>query len=144
MRKLLIYGSSRAASQGLLSARGILLASLLGPERFGVWALLRLAMLYGSFASLGVFRGLELEVAQARTSAETESSVGRRPAGVALSLALVFTGAAGIAALIASPFVDQQDLVLVLRVFAAVVVLEALIVYALTVSSQQKSDSLVV
>ena len=130
--KLMFYGASRAASQGLMSARGILLASLLGPEKFGVWALFRLVMLYGSFASLGVFRGLELKVAQARSSEGRDSFFGREASGSALSMTLAFTGAVGVASLVASFLVSNRDVQLVLRVFAAAVVLEALAAYALT------------
>jgi O-antigen/teichoic acid export membrane protein len=130
--KLAFYGSSRTISQGLVSARGILLASLLGPERFGVWALFRIAMLWGSFASLSIFRGLELEVAQARAGRDPESGQVRTACGAALALTLAISGLVGLASLSASFLVKQPDLVLVLRVFAVAVVLESLVVYAIT------------
>jgi len=132
LKKLVFYGSSRAASQGLVSARGILLASLLGPERFGMWALFRLAMLYGSFASLSVFRGLELEVAQSRSTPKSDSHRGEEASRTALGLTLVTSGAVGVTALVASFLVPNPSLVVGLRVFAAAVVLEMLIVYGLT------------
>lgn len=132
LKKLVFYGSSRAASQGLVSARGILLASLLGPERFGMWALFRLAMLYGSFASLSVFRGLELEVAQSQSTSEADSHRGEEASRTALGLTLATSGAVGVAALAASFLVPNPSLVVGLRVFAVVVVLEMLIVYGLT------------
>lgn len=132
LRRLVFYGSSRAVSLGLVSARGVLLASLLGPEKFGLWALFRIAMLYGSFPSLGVFRGLELEVAQATSKVEDDPGQGEDAAGTALGLTLFFSGLVGLTSLIASFFVSDASLVIGLRVFAVVLILEGLIVYGLT------------
>ena len=131
-KRLVFYGSSRAVSQGLISARGILLASLLGPERFGMWALFRLAMLYGSFATLGIFRGLELEVAQSESTADLSPNRGEEVSRTALSLTLMISGAVGVASLAASFLVSSRDLVIGLRVFAGAVVLEGLVVYGMT------------
>ena len=131
-RKLVFYGSSRSVSQGLVSARGVLLASLLGPESFGVWSLFRIAMLFGSFASLGVFRGLELVVAQASSEAEGETRREQDVAATAIGLTLIFSGLVGGASLIASFFISEKSLVGGLRVFAVVLILESLIVYGLT------------
>lgn len=132
-RKLVLYGFSRTVAQGLVSAKGILLASLLGPERFGVWALFRLAMLYGSFGSLGVFRGLELEVAQSQSPGGSALDGTRKAAcGTALSLTLAISGAVGLISLVASFLVDNPDLITVLRVFGVGLFLESVVVYAMT------------
>ncbi|MBA2566025.1 MAG: hypothetical protein H0V09_11480, partial [Gemmatimonadetes bacterium] len=63
LRGIFFYGASRGVVEGLLGGRGLLLARLLGPEAFGRWALFRIAMNYAVFASLGVNRALEREVA---------------------------------------------------------------------------------
>lgn len=132
-RKLVLYGFSRTVAQGLVSTKGILLASLLGPERFGVWALFRLAMLYGSFGSLGVFRGLELEVAQSQIPGGSALDGTRKSfCGAALSLTLAISGAVGLVSLVASLLVDNPDLITVLRVFGVGLFLESVVVYAMT------------
>ena len=64
--KMALYGSSRAIVEGLLGVRGMLLAGMLGPQLFGVWALFRLVLNYGAFAGIGLQRGIELEVAKVR------------------------------------------------------------------------------
>ena len=64
--KMALYGSSRSIVEGLLGVRGMLLAGMLGPQLFGVWALFRLVLNYGAFAGIGLQRGLELEVAKVR------------------------------------------------------------------------------
>ena len=63
LRRLALYGASRTFVEGLLGARGIILAAVIGPASFGVWALFRLALRYGAFAALGIHRGMEVEVA---------------------------------------------------------------------------------
>lgn len=65
LRRLAAYGASRTLVEGLLSARGIALATVVGPATFGVWALFRLALRYGGLLALGVHRGVEVEVAGA-------------------------------------------------------------------------------
>lgn len=131
-KRLVFYGSSRAAFQGLIAARGLLLASFLGPERFGMWALFRLAMLYGSFAPLGVFRGLELRVAQSRSTSDLGPLRAVEASRTALGLTLMISGAVGMGSFIVSFLVSNQTLGVGLRIFAAVVVLESLIVYGMT------------
>lgn len=131
-KRLVFYGSSRAAFQGMIAARGLLLASFLGPERFGMWALFRLAMLYGSFAPLGVFRGLELRVAQSRSTSDLGPPRAEEASGTALGLTLMISGVVGVGSFLVSFLVSSQTLGLGLRVFAAAVVLESLIVYGMT------------
>ena len=61
--KLFGYGMSRSLVEALLAARAFVLASILGPEVFGTWALFQVGMRYCAFAGLGLLRGLEVEVA---------------------------------------------------------------------------------
>lgn len=67
LRRFLVYGASRGTVKALEVSRGLLIAILLGPGGYGAWTLFRLAMPYCGFASCGLRRGLEYEVAQART-----------------------------------------------------------------------------
>jgi O-antigen/teichoic acid export membrane protein len=61
--RLFGYGMSRSLVEALLAARAFALASILGPEVFGTWALFQVGMRYCAFAGLGLLRGLEVEVA---------------------------------------------------------------------------------
>jgi O-antigen/teichoic acid export membrane protein len=63
LSRLAAYGSARTAVELMFGLRGVVLARILGPGLFGIWTLFRLGLRYGAFASLGVHRGLELEVA---------------------------------------------------------------------------------
>ena len=94
------YGASRGAVEGLLAARGIVLARLLGPELFGVWALMRLFLRYVAFAGLGLLRGLEVEVARAGTGriegAPSREDWGRAVVGHSLVLYGAMTVLAGL------------------------------------------------
>lgn len=63
--KLAGYGFTRTTTEGLLAGRGLLLAGILGPEIFGIWALFRILLRYLAFAGLGILRGLELLVSRA-------------------------------------------------------------------------------
>jgi len=101
-RRILGYGASRATVEGLFAGRGIVLASILGPEAFGVWALFRMGLRYCAFAGLGLLRGLELEVARAghpSQRAHTQSQVrwGRIAVGHTLWLYGSLSAAAGLA-----------------------------------------------
>jgi O-antigen/teichoic acid export membrane protein len=70
------YGISRTIVEALLAGRGLLLAGILGPEMFGIWALFRIALRYLAFAGLGLLRGLEFEVS--RSSEQTQDNPPRR------------------------------------------------------------------
>lgn len=85
--RMALYGSSRSVVEGLLGLRGVLLASILGPEQFGVWALFRLILNYGAVASSGLLRGLELEVAQqGENHAAVRAAWGRAAFGCMLAV----------------------------------------------------------
>jgi O-antigen/teichoic acid export membrane protein len=59
------YGAVRSFVEGLYGVRGVLLGGMLGAELFGLWSLARIAQQYLAFASLGIPRGLEVEVSAA-------------------------------------------------------------------------------
>ena len=56
-----------------MGLRGIALASLLGPELFGVWSLFRVALRYLGFIAQGLLRGMEVKVAAASSRPSGES-----------------------------------------------------------------------
>jgi O-antigen/teichoic acid export membrane protein len=117
----------------LVGARGLLLATLLGPESFGVWALFRLMMRYAPFAALGVYRGLEREAVQ---DEQPERPVAPPSSPLAANttvgfLLAVFVPLAAVT-LTASFFVANAQLALGLRVTGAVLVTEPLVLYAFT------------
>jgi hypothetical protein len=103
--------------------RGVLLAMLLGPAAFGTWALLRLAMRYSALTGLSVYRGLELELLQPRTSG---SELSDRPARTALGFVLLLAGAISAVALGSSFAAASASDRLVLRAFAAASLAECL------------------
>lgn len=84
--KVAAYGASRSVVEGLLAGRGFLLASILGPELFGVWALFRIYLRYLGFAALGLVRGVELEVSRASSDPAEQTLWGRTAAGHTLLL----------------------------------------------------------
>jgi O-antigen/teichoic acid export membrane protein len=59
------YGALRSFVEALYGLRGLVLAGVLGAELFGLWSLVRIAQQYLMFASLGIQRGLEVEVSAA-------------------------------------------------------------------------------
>ena len=120
--RIALYGSSRAIVEGLIGIRGVLLAGILGPTGFGIWALFRLILTYGNFAGLGLLRGLELEVSKAHANDNVKIAWawGRTAAGCTLA---IFGGLAGIA-LIAAAVVGEPWLRQLLLAVAAGVLLE--------------------
>lgn len=127
--RLLFYGASRTTVEGILGLRGVVLASLLGAEGFGLWTVFRLVIRYGAFANLGLERGIELEVVRARTAerrSDTDAATwGRTAAGyewIAFGLLTLGLAAASLA-------VDSPQTVLVLRALAASLLLDRLWVY---------------
>jgi hypothetical protein len=90
LRRLAAYAVSRSTTEAMLGLRGVLLAVLLGPAAFGTWALLRLAMRYSALAGISVYRGLELELLQRRSSG-IEEPLNRPGAAAAVRIAVVST-----------------------------------------------------
>ena len=65
LRRIVGYTVSRSAVEGLFGLRGIALASILGPNLFGLWSLFRLAIDYFGFVGQTLNRGMEVKVAAA-------------------------------------------------------------------------------
>jgi O-antigen/teichoic acid export membrane protein len=107
-----------------------LLAVVLGPVSFGVWALFRLIFTYSNFAGLGLLRGLELEVAKgtAKHDHSSREAWGRTAAGCVLliygSIAALLLGAS---ALVTEPWLRE-----LLWAVAAGLLLQRLWGYGLT------------
>lgn len=103
--KLIAYGTTRTAAEGLLALRQLALAGILGPEMFGIWALFRILMSYFPLAGLGTIRALEVEVARAGVGqtevegAEQQALWGRAMVGLALAVFVPVSTAAALAAL---------------------------------------------
>jgi len=115
-----------------VALRGLGLAALLGPTGFGMWALFRVVLRFASFASLGIYRGLELEVAQARSADGRTSGEGEQFARAALGFTLSVFGALSLIALAGSMLVTDPWLVLGMRVLAVVLVARHVVTYGLT------------
>lgn len=132
LRRILVYGASRGATEGLLGARGFLLAWLLGPAGYGGWTLFRLVFRYARIATLGVGRGLEFEVGRidgrADSSAHRDAErYGRTALGfVALSFGVLSVAAGG-----ASLVAPRPDAAMGLRTVAAALVASGVATYAL-------------
>jgi O-antigen/teichoic acid export membrane protein len=131
LQRVAAYSAARGMTEGLFGIRSIVLATLLGPVAFGGWALLRLSMRYASFASLGVCRGMELELMRTRRSDGAYCDDGRAAASAALGFILSASGTLAGLAIIGSFLVREAQIALVLRGFAAAVMLEQVYSYAL-------------
>ncbi len=128
--RIVIYGSTRSVGEALLGLRGVLLAGLLGPEAFGIWALFRMVLTYGNFAGLGLVRGLELEVAKTRADRD---GARRIPWGrTAVGCELVIFGSVAILALIAGVMTGTPWLRQLLWAVAAGLLPDRLWAYCLT------------
>jgi hypothetical protein len=68
------YGVLHSFVEGLYGVRGVVLAGVLGAELFGLWSLVRILQRYLMFATLGVPRGLEVEISAA--SGRTRAAAG--------------------------------------------------------------------
>jgi O-antigen/teichoic acid export membrane protein len=101
MSRIVGYGMSRTGVEALFAGRGLLLAGILGPEIFGVWALFRIGLRYLAFAGLGLLRGLEFEVSRSshlpQHSAAEQTLWGRITAGHTLLLYGVLSALAAMA-----------------------------------------------
>jgi O-antigen/teichoic acid export membrane protein len=129
-RNILMYGASRGVTECFLALRGLVLASLLGPEAFGGWALFRLATHYGGFAGLGVHRGMEFTVAG---TGKADDCSEREPYwNTALSFAFVSFGFVALLSLAASFVVDSPDVAVGMRWFAGAILVEQVWLYGMT------------
>lgn len=90
LRGFAAYGASRMSVEALFGLRGLVLAAILGPEIFGIWALFRVVMRYCGSAGLGVLRGLEVEASAPRAAPGMDPDAARTAsAGTTLGFLLV-------------------------------------------------------
>jgi O-antigen/teichoic acid export membrane protein len=87
------YGILRSFGEGLYGVRGVVLASVLGAELFGLWSLVRIAKQYLTFASLGIPRALEVEISAASGRAGAPASEALALGRSAVAYTLVVFGA---------------------------------------------------
>jgi O-antigen/teichoic acid export membrane protein len=131
LRRIFAYGATRGTSEALLGARGLLLAHLLGPQIFGIWALFRLGSQYAAFAELGITRGLEREIARPSNLRTPLTSEEQTRAQTTLGFLLFVGLTIGVLGLVASFLVPDPRLALVLRGLAVVVIAERVWQYGL-------------
>jgi O-antigen/teichoic acid export membrane protein len=132
-RKIFLYSVTRSVTEGLLGLRGLLLAKVLGPGAYGAWTLFRIGGRYGLFGGLGVTRGLERELSQARAAAGGDLPDDDLSARTALGFLLTVFSTLAAGAVAASFRVADPVLAMGLRAFAASALTEMLIFYTLTV-----------
>ena len=132
-RRIVLYAATRGTTEAMRSARGLLLAIVLGPRAFGIWTLFRIFMRYTPLSGLGVQRGLELEIVQERAIG-TEEAIARAELSARTTLGWVVATAivTSLAALLVSFAVADPAWRLALRAVSLGVVLEELWVYATT------------
>ncbi len=132
-RRIVLYAATRGTTEAMRSARGLLLAIVLGPRAFGIWTLFRIVMRYTPLSGLGVQRGLELEIVQERAIG-TEAALARAEASTRTALGWIIATAlaASLAALVASFIVTDPAWQLALRAVSLGVLLEELWVFATT------------
>lgn len=114
----------------MIGVRGILLAAILGPRSFGLWALFRLILAYGTFVGLGLTRGLELEVA--RTGSPDAAPVREAWGRTAFACVLGLFGALSLAALVAAGLIREPWLRQLLWAVAAGLLVEGVWSYGLS------------
>jgi O-antigen/teichoic acid export membrane protein len=131
LRRIVLYGAARGATEVLLGVRGLLLASVLGPQAFGAWSLFRIASRYGAFAGLGINRGLEREVSRESWAAGAGAAEAQLYGRTAIGFGLATFGTLSVAALAASFLVADPRLALGLRGFAGAIVVEQAVFYLL-------------
>lgn len=133
LRRILLYGASRGAVEALFGLRGFVLATILGPEAFGGWALFRLATRYAGLGALGVHRGLEYEIVHARAGEDAADPERAELAGrTALGFTLLVFGTLAALAITASFITDHARLATGMRAFAAGTLAEQLWWYMVT------------
>ena len=129
IRRVAAYGLSRGTTESLLALRSVLLAAMLGPAAFGIWALMRLSTRYAGLAAIGVYRGLELELLQGDTPAHRIRK--NAAAATALGFVLLVGGGLSLLALLAMPLVPEPRYRMVLAGFAAANLFEMVYGYAM-------------
>jgi O-antigen/teichoic acid export membrane protein len=132
-RRIIYYGLSRGTADALMALRGLTVASLLGPAAFGGWTLFRLALRYSKFATLGVNRGLEFEVARLRARGTTDAFRQQElVGGTALGFTLLVSSGISLVSLVGSCLVTDPTIALGMRGFAGGIIAEKTWMYGLT------------
>jgi O-antigen/teichoic acid export membrane protein len=134
LEKLVAYGATRTAAEGLAALRQLALAGILGPQLFGAWALFRILMSFYPLAALGSIRALEVEVSWAGADGSGKDLARRQAAwGQALLgfLVAIFVPVSAATALVAA-WLPEGPLRLALGGVAATILLDRLWEYAYT------------
>ena len=115
-REFVLYGSSTVLYQASRFIVLLVAASILGPRKFGIWNIVNLVLVYGSYAHLGVANGMNRDVPlfKGRGDASKVEEVRAVSAGfIGLSTLMIAT----ILALLA-PYLVDSSAVLALRLTA--------------------------
>ena len=107
LRESASYAASTAAEQGSRLVTGLVVAGMLGPERWGYWFLLNLVLSYGALLHLGTLNGMNREVPAALGREEPERAVRLERVTLGALLASVCGAALLLAALSAWPAVRE-------------------------------------
>lgn len=133
LRRILLYVASKGTAEALLGLRGLALATVLGPEAFGGWALFRLACRYAGIGALGVHRGLEFEVVHARAAEDRNDPLRAELAGrTAFGFVLLVFGTLAAVSLVGSFLATDPRLAAGMRAFAAAILIEQFWLYTVT------------
>jgi O-antigen/teichoic acid export membrane protein len=126
------YGALRSFVEGLYGVRGVVLAGVLGAELFGLWSLVRIAQQYLTFASLGVPRGLEVEISAASGRTGAQAGEARAFGRSAVAYTLVVFGTLSLLAASGALLAPDDGIRLVLGGLALGLLAERLWFYAAT------------
>jgi O-antigen/teichoic acid export membrane protein len=95
LAQVITASAARYANEALLVLRGVLVARLLGPDAFGVWAALRLALVLGRFAAAASLEGWLQLIPQALARGDGELVRRYRQTGTAIALVAIALVALG-------------------------------------------------
>ena len=126
------YGALRSFVEGLYGIRGVVLAGVLGAELFGLWSLVRILQQYLTFASLGIPRGLEVEISAASGRAGAPAGEALAFGRSAVAYTLVVFGALSLLAAAGAVLAPDARIELVLGGLALGLLAERLWFYVAT------------
>lgn len=96
---VMLVSSARYGAEGIFLIRGFVLAHLLGPAGFGVWAAMRLLLVFSRYVHLGAIQGM-VRLAPEAVGAGDRTGAGRYRSAAA-GVALTATGLLGLGLLAA-------------------------------------------
>ena len=105
LREFLLFAASTVLLQGSRFAVNLFAAERLGPERFGFWYVLNLALAYGGLAHLGVINAMNRDVPVFRGKGNAERV--RLIQGVSAGVLLVSTAVAGLVMVVSLAFLEH-------------------------------------